>query len=137
MRSERGSGGAPFGGVHPPRHRGGWFRQGDASAAGADGVVEGGAEQGRLDGDRGDRASQAADHVEAGPLDVGPGRTVATAEADRALQLSQQGVHLDVRPFGTRRVGWVDASLPGEASKYVDGWEDVLEPGEGWVGKTL
>jgi uncharacterized protein YcbK (DUF882 family) len=43
-------------------------------------------------------------------------------------------VHLDVRPFGTQRVAWVDASLPGEPSQYVDGWEGALARGEGWMG---
>jgi hypothetical protein len=43
-------------------------------------------------------------------------------------------VHVDVRPFGTRRVSWVDTSLPGEPSSYVDGFQGVLDPGEGWLG---
>jgi len=46
-------------------------------------------------------------------------------------------LHLDVRPFGTQRVGWVDVSMPGAPSRYVDGWEGVLAPGEGWMGKGL
>ncbi len=31
-------------------------------------------------------------------------------------------IHLDVRPYGSGHVAWVDASLPGEPSRYVDGW---------------
>jgi len=37
-------------------------------------------------------------------------------------------VHLDVRPHGSGHVAWVDASLPGEPSRYVDGWPGVLSP---------
>jgi hypothetical protein len=37
-------------------------------------------------------------------------------------------VHLDVRAYGTGHVAWVDASLPGEPSRYVDGWPGVLSP---------
>jgi hypothetical protein len=44
-------------------------------------------------------------------------------------------VHVDVRSFGAGKVAWVDASQPGEPSKYVDGWAGVLEAGEGWMGK--
>jgi hypothetical protein len=44
-------------------------------------------------------------------------------------------VHLDVRAFGEGKVTWVDASMPGERSSYVDGWAGVLEKGEGWMGK--
>jgi hypothetical protein len=44
-------------------------------------------------------------------------------------------VHLDVRAFGEGRVLWVDASMPGEPSRYVDGWAGVLERGRGWMGK--
>jgi hypothetical protein len=39
-------------------------------------------------------------------------------------------IHLDVRPYGTGHVAWVDASLPGEPSRYVDGWPGVLSPRE-------
>jgi hypothetical protein len=42
-------------------------------------------------------------------------------------------VHIDVRPYGTDRVLWVDDSLPGTPSHYVDGFEGVLEPGRAWV----
>jgi Peptidase M15 len=42
-------------------------------------------------------------------------------------------VHIDVRPYGTDRVLWVDDSLPGTQSRYVDGWEGVLEPGRAWL----
>jgi hypothetical protein len=37
-------------------------------------------------------------------------------------------IHLDVRPYGTGHVAWVDASRPGEPSRYVDGWPGVLSP---------
>lgn len=43
-------------------------------------------------------------------------------------------VHVDVRPYGTRNVGWVDTSRPGEPSRYVDGWPGVLDAGAGWRG---
>jgi hypothetical protein len=43
-------------------------------------------------------------------------------------------VHLDVRPFGTRNVSWVDVSDPGAPSRYVDGWPGVLPPGAAWLG---
>ena len=72
---------------------------------------------------RGDRASQAAHHVDAGPLGVGPGRSVPATEADRALQLPQQRVHLDVRPFAAARVvarfGVVDLGLQLHQSPAV------------------
>lgn len=42
-------------------------------------------------------------------------------------------VHLDVRPYGTDRVLWVDDSAPGTPSHYVDGWEGVVEPGRAWI----
>lgn len=42
-------------------------------------------------------------------------------------------VHIDVRPYGTDRVLWVDDSLPGTASHYVDGYAGVLEPGRAWI----
>lgn len=42
-------------------------------------------------------------------------------------------VHLDVRPFGTGKVAWVDVSEPGAPSRYVNGWPGVLEAGVGWV----
>ncbi|HEY5960457.1 MAG TPA: DUF882 domain-containing protein, partial [Polyangiaceae bacterium] len=38
-------------------------------------------------------------------------------------------VHFDVRPFGSPSTYWVDASMPGERSKYVDGWPGVIESG--------
>jgi len=43
-------------------------------------------------------------------------------------------VHLDVRPYGTRKVTWVDVSEPGGVSRYVDGWPGVLPPGTAWLG---
>lgn len=42
-------------------------------------------------------------------------------------------VHIDVRPYGTDRVLWVDDSLPGTPSRYLDGYPGVLEPGLAWV----
>jgi Bacterial protein of unknown function (DUF882) len=42
-------------------------------------------------------------------------------------------VHIDVRPYGTDRVLWVDDSAPGAASRYLDGYPGVLEPGIAWV----
>lgn len=45
-----------------------------------------------------------------------------------------QFVHVDVRPYGTGHVVWIDASGPGEPSRYVDGWPSVLAPGIGWMG---
>jgi hypothetical protein len=42
-------------------------------------------------------------------------------------------VHVDVRPYGTDRVLWVDDSAPGYPSHYVDGYPGVLEPGRAWV----
>jgi hypothetical protein len=35
-------------------------------------------------------------------------------------------VHVDVRPFGTHRVAWVDISEPGQPSQYVSNWPGVL-----------
>jgi len=35
-------------------------------------------------------------------------------------------VHLDVRPYGTHRVAWVDISEPGARSEYVTSWPGVL-----------
>jgi len=43
-------------------------------------------------------------------------------------------VHIDVRPYATGRVAWVDESGPGEPSRYVDGWPGVLAPGIAWRG---
>ena len=42
-------------------------------------------------------------------------------------------VHIDVRPYGTDRVLWVDDSRPGTPSHYLDGFEGVLEPGRAWI----
>lgn len=42
-------------------------------------------------------------------------------------------VHIDVRPYGTDRVLWVDDSQPGTPSHYLDGYEGVLEPGRAWI----
>lgn len=44
-------------------------------------------------------------------------------------------VHVDVRPFGTGHVEWVDLSRPGEPSKYADGWPGLIEPGRAWLGR--
>lgn len=35
-------------------------------------------------------------------------------------------VHVDVRPYGTHRVAWVDISEPGARSEYVTSWPGVL-----------
>ena len=37
-------------------------------------------------------------------------------------------VHMDVRP-GTGHPFWIDASGPGEPSKYVDSWPGIIERG--------
>lgn len=43
-------------------------------------------------------------------------------------------VHVDVRAPGTGHALWVDASGPGEPSRYVDGWPGVIEKGVvGWI----
>ena len=42
-------------------------------------------------------------------------------------------VHLDVRPYGTDRVLWIDDSEPGQPSRYLDGFPGVLEPGRAWI----
>jgi hypothetical protein len=42
-------------------------------------------------------------------------------------------VHIDVRPYGTDRVLWVDDSMPGTPSHYVDGFDGVIEPGRSWI----
>lgn len=44
-------------------------------------------------------------------------------------------VHVDVRPFGTGHVEWVDLSRPGEPSEYADGWPGLIEPGRAWLGR--
>lgn len=38
-------------------------------------------------------------------------------------------VHVDVRKPGVGHAFWVDASHPGETSRYVDGWPGVVESG--------
>lgn len=38
-------------------------------------------------------------------------------------------VHVDVRRPGTGRLFWIDASGPGEPSRYVDAWPGVVEGG--------
>ena len=43
-------------------------------------------------------------------------------------------VHVDVRPYATGHVLWVDVSKPGTPSVYVDGWPGVADPGEVWLG---
>jgi peptidase M15-like protein len=35
-------------------------------------------------------------------------------------------VHVDVRPYGTHRVAWVDISQPGAPSEYVTSWPGIL-----------
>lgn len=42
-------------------------------------------------------------------------------------------VHIDVRPYGTDRVLWIDDSAPGMPSRYLDGYPGVLDPGLAWV----
>lgn len=42
-------------------------------------------------------------------------------------------VHVDVRPYGTKRVLWIDDSGPGMPSHYLDGYPGVLEPGVAWL----
>jgi hypothetical protein len=37
-------------------------------------------------------------------------------------------IHVDVRAYGSGRITWVDASGPGEPSRYVEGWPGVLTP---------
>lgn len=47
-------------------------------------------------------------------------------------------VHVDVRPFGTHRVAWVDVSEPGAPSEYVTSWPGVLSsPTELGAGVSL
>jgi len=46
---------------------------------------------------------------------------------------SSKFVHIDVRPYGTERVLWVDDSAPGQPSHYIDGYPGVLDPGHAWV----
>jgi hypothetical protein len=51
-------------------------------------------------------------------------------------------VHVDVRPTGTGKAFWIDASQPGQPSEYVDGWPGVeskgalswMQSGRGAVG---
>lgn len=38
-------------------------------------------------------------------------------------------VHVDVRKGGTGRAFWVDVSLPGEPSRFVDSWPGVVDGG--------
>jgi hypothetical protein len=47
---------------------------------------------------------------------------------------SNRFVHVDVRPYGTGHVAWVDVSAPGEPSVYADGWPGVLKAGVAWLG---
>ena len=35
-------------------------------------------------------------------------------------------VHVDVRPYGTHRVAWVDISPPGAPAEYVTSWPGIL-----------
>lgn len=35
-------------------------------------------------------------------------------------------VHVDVRPYGSHRVAWVDVSEPGQPSAYVTSWPGIL-----------
>lgn len=38
-------------------------------------------------------------------------------------------LHIDVRPPGSGRAVWIDASQPGEPTRYVDAWPGVVESG--------
>lgn len=43
-------------------------------------------------------------------------------------------VHVDVRRAHTGKAFWIDASAPGEPSRYVDSWPGVVESGAmGWL----
>src|SRR6478736_2491075 len=35
-------------------------------------------------------------------------------------------VHVDVRPYGSHRVAWVDISTPGAPPEYVTSWPGIL-----------
>jgi hypothetical protein len=44
-------------------------------------------------------------------------------------------VHVDVRPYGSPRIFWVDIARPGEPSRYVDSWPGVVQSGAlRWAG---
>jgi hypothetical protein len=44
-------------------------------------------------------------------------------------------VHIDIRPFGSPRVYWVDTAGPGEPAQYVDSWPGVVSGGAlQWAG---
>ena len=44
-------------------------------------------------------------------------------------------VHIDTRPPGTGKAYWIDASAPGEPSRYVDSWPGVEKGGAAvWMG---
>jgi hypothetical protein len=45
-------------------------------------------------------------------------------------------VHVDVRPPGTGHALWIDASMPGEPTRYVDSWPGVVAGGAlAWAGE--
>lgn len=44
-------------------------------------------------------------------------------------------VHIDIRPPGTGKAYWIDDSMPGEPSHYVDSWPGVEKGGAAvWMG---
>jgi hypothetical protein len=44
-------------------------------------------------------------------------------------------VHIDTRPPGSGKAYWIDASAPGEPSRYVDSWPGVEKGGAAaWMG---
>ena len=46
-------------------------------------------------------------------------------------------VHVDVRPARTGKAFWIDASAPGEPSRYVDSWPGVVDSGAmSWVPES-
>jgi hypothetical protein len=46
-------------------------------------------------------------------------------------------VHVDVRPAKTGKAFWIDASAPGEPSRYVDSWPGVVDAGAmSWVPES-
>src|SRR6188768_866371 len=46
-------------------------------------------------------------------------------------------VHVDVRPYGSHRVAWVDISEPGQPAQYVSSWPGIIadpQDAEFWEG---
>lgn len=47
-------------------------------------------------------------------------------------------VHIDVRRPGMGHAFWIDASGPGEPSRYVDSWPGVVQSGGmAWDGRAM